>query len=170
MTLRSFGARKPTIEEGAYVDPDSMLIGDVTIRASATVWPFALLRADDDTIEVGEGSAVMDMAFIEAPSGRPVKVGRGCIISHGAKLHGSRVEDGAMVGIGAMMLDEAVLEKGAILAAGSILPPGKRVAAMTLARGSPAKMARKVTDADREDLLKGLEALRAKAEQYGRKD
>lgn len=166
MPLRSFRGTSPSVEEGAYVDPDSVLIGNVKVRSAATVWPLALIRADDDSVEVGEGSAVMDMAFIEAPKGRPVRIGRGCIVSHGSKLHGCTISDGAMVGVGAIVLDGAVLEENSVLAAGSVLPPGGRVPAMALAMGSPAKVVRKLTASDRGSVREGLEAVRSKAEQY----
>lgn len=150
----------------SYVDETALLVGDVSLGEGVTVWPGAIVRGDDDSIEIGPGTAIMDMAFIEAPEGMPVTIGSECIISHGAKLHGCRIEEGTLVGIGAIVLDGAVIEKGAILAAGSVLPPGGRVPPMTLALGSPARAAREVTDADRESVTKGLEAIRVKAAQY----
>jgi carbonic anhydrase/acetyltransferase-like protein (isoleucine patch superfamily) len=168
MPLRGFAGRMPSIGADAYIDADALLIGDVHIGARATVWPGAVLRADDDRIEIGEGSAVMDMAFIEAPKGRPAVIGRGCIVSHGAKLHGCLVGDGVMVGIGAIVLDGAVVEAGSIIAAGSVVPPGKRIPPDSLAMGTPAKVTREVTEVERESLRDNLEAVGAKAEEHAR--
>ena len=163
MTLRSYKGKSPTVADGAYVDRDCLLIGEVSVGPDVTIWPGAILRADDDRIEIGQGSAVMDMAFIEAPEGEPVTIGRGCIVSHGAKLHGCTVADGVMIGIGAIVLDRASVEKGSILAAGSVVPPGHRVPPASLAVGAPAKVAREVTEEEQCQLSEYLESVRLKA-------
>ena len=168
MTVRKAGDRRPSVGEGAYVDESALLIGDVTIRRHASVWPCALLRADDDSVEVGEGSAVMDMAFLEAPKGRPVKVGRDCLISHGARLHGCVVEDGTMVGIGTIILDGARIGGGSIVAAGSLVPPGKTIPPGSVALGTPAAVVRQTTAADRDLVKAELGAIRVKADRYSR--
>lgn len=150
------------------MDESALLIGAVTVRRRASVWPLALLRADDDIVEVGEGSAVMDMAFAEAPQGRPVRVGSDCLVSHGARLHGSTVEDGCLIGIGAIILDGAVVGKGSIVAAGSLVPPGKIIPPDSVAVGTPASVVRQMTDADRRLVADEVDAVKAKAERYAR--
>ncbi|MDH3364851.1 MAG: gamma carbonic anhydrase family protein [Thermoplasmata archaeon] len=168
MSLRSFSGREPSIGNEVYIDTDSLLIGDVHVGARATVWPGAVLRADDGRIEIGEGSAVMDMAFVEAPKGRPVIIGRGCIISHGAKLHGCQIGDDVMIGIGAIVLDGATIESGSFLAAGSVVPPGSRIPSRSMAMGIPAKVTREVTEAERVLMKDNLETISAKALEHAR--
>lgn len=166
MPLREFGKAKPTVDPSAYVDHDALVIGDVVIGARASVWPGAILRGDDDRVEIGQGSAIMDMAFVEAPRGRPVIVAEGCIVSHGARLHGCRLEPGVLVGIGAIVLDRATIHAGAVIAAGAVVPPGAEVGAGMLAAGVPASTKRKVSEGEAETLKEDLEAVRAKATEY----
>ena len=45
MPLYALGDRLPTIHASAFVHPDAVIIGDVTIGALSTVWPTAVLRA-----------------------------------------------------------------------------------------------------------------------------
>ncbi len=168
MALREVGGKRPRLHGGSYVDESALLIGDVTLRERASVWPFALLRADDDSVEIGEGSAVMDMAFVEAPEGRPVKVGAGCLVSHGARLHGCVVEDGVLVGVGAIVLDGARVGKGSMVAAGALVPPGKEIPAGSVVSGTPAAVARPATDADAARLRGELDRILEKAERYAR--
>jgi carbonic anhydrase/acetyltransferase-like protein (isoleucine patch superfamily) len=166
MALRDVGGKRPSIDQGAYVDESALLIGQVTLRRGASVWPCALLRADDDAVEVGEGSAIMDMAFLEAPKGRPVSVGSGCLISHGARLHGCVVGDGVLVGIGAIVLDGARVGDGSIIAAGSLVPPGKEIPPRSVATGVPVAIARATTDADIQAVKAELGAVCEKARRY----
>jgi len=93
MVLRSYGDKSPTLGSEVYVDESAVVIGEVFLRDRSSVWPGAVLRADDDVVEIGRGSAMMDMSFAEAPKGRSVIVGDGCIVSHSARLHGCRVGD-----------------------------------------------------------------------------
>ena len=166
MTLRSFAGKTPSIGDGAYIDKDCLLIGDVEVGQDVTIWPGAILRADDDRIEVGRGSAVMDMAFIEAPKGKPVIIGNGCIISHGAKLHGCAIGDDVMIGIGAIVLDDARVEERSMIAAGSVVPPGGHVPSASLAMGAPAKVVRHVTEEELAVMREDLDRVRGKASQH----
>lgn len=108
----------------------------------------------------------MDMAFLEAPKGRPVKVGRGCLVSHGARLHGCVVEDGVLVGIGAIVLDGASIGAGSVVAAGTLVPPGKTVPANSVLAGVPAAVTRSAGDADADKLVVELRAIAEKARRY----
>ncbi len=166
MALRKFGKDGPAVDDGAYVDRDALVIGRVHVHERATVWPRALIRADDDYVEIGAGTAVMDMAFIEAPKGHPVKVGDGCIVSHGARLHGCTIGDGVLVGIGATVLDGATVDSGSIVAAGSLVVAKSNIPKDSLVMGAPAKVVRSVTPIDREHLRDELLNLARKAETY----
>lgn len=166
MPLREFGSARPAVAAGAYVDAAALLIGDVVLKADASIWPGAILRGDDGRVEIGEGSAVMDMAFAEAPRGRPVIVGDGCMVSHGARLHGCQIERSVLVGIGAVVLDGAVVREGAIVAAGAVVPPEADIAPHTLVMGVPAKARRETTAAEARALQDELEAVMEKARLY----
>jgi carbonic anhydrase/acetyltransferase-like protein (isoleucine patch superfamily) len=166
MALRAFGTKTPVVDKGAFVDEDALVIGRVHLGERATVWPRALIRADDEDVDIGAGTAVMDMAFVEAPKGSPVKVGSGCIVSHGAKLHGCTVGDDVLIGIGATVLDGATVDSGSIVAAGSLVTPKTTVPKDSLVMGAPAKVVRSVTPFDKERLRDELIALARKAEMY----
>jgi carbonic anhydrase/acetyltransferase-like protein (isoleucine patch superfamily) len=168
MAIRSYRDRSPRIPESAFVDRDAILIGEVILGNDVSVWPGAVLRADDDTISIGSGSAVMDVSFVEAPEGRPVTVGEGCLISHGVRLHGCSVGSGALVGIGAIVLDRAAIGEGAIVGAGSVVTSGTAIGPGELALGTPAKAVRAATDEEVARTARELEIIRVKAEQYRR--
>jgi carbonic anhydrase/acetyltransferase-like protein (isoleucine patch superfamily) len=127
-----------------------------------------VLRADDDEIRVGEGSAILDMSLLEAPAGRPVVVEPGALVSHMACLHGAVVKTGALVGIGAIVLEGAVVGEGSLVGAGALVPPGMEVPSGVLVLGQPAKVIRRLKPAERETVDRQLAGLKAKAEIYRR--
>lgn len=168
MTIREFSGKKPRLGDDVYVDESAVIIGDVRLGNRSSVWPGVVIRADDEPVEIGEESAMMDVSFAEGPKGRGVKVGNGCIVSHGARLHGCRLEDSVLVGVGAIVLDNAVIGKGSIVAAGSLVTPGTVIPERSFVMGVPGKVTRKVTDEELEWTKKECGILVAKAARYRR--
>lgn len=164
--ITPFGGHTPVIGPGVYVDATARLIGQVELEDGSSVWPGAVLRADDDRIVVGRGSAILDMALLEAPRGSPVVVAAGALISHKACVHGARIEAGAVVGIGAIVLDGAVVGAQCLVGAGAVVPPGKQLPAATLVLGAPAKVVRELRDDEKERALAQLGDVAAKAAAY----
>jgi carbonic anhydrase/acetyltransferase-like protein (isoleucine patch superfamily) len=165
MALRKFGDKEPQLAEGVYVDEHAIIIGDVRLKDNSSIWPGAILRGDDDYVEIGRNSAVMDMAFVEAPKGMPVIVGNGCLVSHAARLHGCRLEDETMIGIGAVILDGAIIGARSIIAAGSLIAPGTRIPPESVIVGSPGKVTRRAA-ADVDRLKNDLKSISRKVRIY----
>ena len=152
--IRSVPGRSPRIDPEAYVDPQAAVIGDVTIAAGASVWPFAVLRGDQDNyVTLGRNSNVQDNSVLHVRPEFPCIVGDNVTIGHRAVAHGCRVMNNVRIGIGAVVLDGAVIEEGAQVGAGALVPPGKIVTAGWLFMGVPAKPIRKMDAAELEDIL-----------------
>jgi carbonic anhydrase/acetyltransferase-like protein (isoleucine patch superfamily) len=153
--IRDVPGRRPRIDPDAYVDPQAAVIGDVTIAAGASVWPFAVLRGDQDNyVTLGRNSNVQDNSVLHVTPEFPCIVGDNVTIGHRAVVHACRVMNNVRIGIGAVVLDGAVIEEGAQVGAGALVPPGKIVPAGWLVMGVPAKPVRKMNAAELEDILK----------------
>ena len=153
--IREVPGRRPRIDPDAYVDPQAAVIGDVTIAAGASVWPFAVLRGDQDNyVTLGRNSNVQDNSVLHVTPEFPCIVGDNVTIGHRAVVHACRVMNNVRIGIGAVVLDGAVIEEGAQVGAGALVPPGKIVPAGWLVMGVPARPVRKMDAAELEDILK----------------
>ncbi len=164
--LIPFRGKLPQCDEGVFVDPSSRLIGDVTLKRKASVWPLAVLRADTEAIVIGENAAILDKALVEAPMGHKVLVEEDVIISHGAILHGCTIRRGALIGIGAIVLDGAEVGRDSIIASGSVVPPGTRIPEGSLVMGIPAKVVRPLNEKEMGAKKEQLAELMEKSEQY----
>src|SRR5262245_33310541 len=111
--IREIPGHRPQIDPDAWIDPAAEVIGAVTIAAEASVWPFAVLRGDENRVVVGRGSNVQDGSVLHVTSEYPCLVGAGVTIGHRAVVHGCTVKDHARIGIGAVVLNGAVIEEGA---------------------------------------------------------
>jgi carbonic anhydrase/acetyltransferase-like protein (isoleucine patch superfamily) len=161
--ITPFGDKTPTIHPSAYVDVSTRIIGDVEVEEGVSIWPMSVLRADSAPIRICRRAAVLDLALLEAPEGHPITVGEEAIVSHGAKIHGAKIESRALVGIGAIVLDGAVISSGSIIGSGSLVTPGTVIPPNSLVLGVPAKIVRQTTEADRENILRQVEELYSKS-------
>ncbi len=134
------GGRRPKVHPNAYIAPTAVLIGDVEVRAGASVWFGAVLRGDESTITVGEGANVQDNAVVHCAEDLPTVIEQNASVGHSALLEGCVVEQGAVVGMGATMLQRSRLGAGSLLAAGAVLQEGQHIPAGHMAAGVPAKI------------------------------
>ena len=152
-TILPFEGKAPQIHESAFVAPGARIIGDVVIGPESSVWYNCVLRGDIHRIEVGARSNVQDgtVIHVEGPrpdtDGCPTIIGANCVIGHMATVHGCVLEDRAFVGMGAVAMDAARIGEGGMLAAGALLSPGKAIPAREIWAGRPAKLMRKLDEA-----------------------
>lgn len=137
MPVYALGDVEPRIDPEAFVHPDAVVIGDVTIGARASVWPCAVLRGDYGTILVGDETSVQDGAVLHAVPMFPTVVGDRCVVGHLAHLEGCTLEDESLVGSGAVVLHRAVIRTGATVGANGVVPNGVEVPPGALAIGVP---------------------------------
>lgn len=128
----------PTIEEGAYVHPDAVVIGAVTIRAEASIWPGAVLRGDYGSIEVGRRTSIQDGTVVHATAELPTRIGAGVVVGHRAHLEGCTVEDDCLIGSGSVVLHRVVVRRGALVGAGAVVTNDTDVPSGAMALGVPA--------------------------------
>jgi gamma-carbonic anhydrase len=143
--IREIPGRRPRVHPDTWIDTSAALIGEVTVEAGASVWPFAVLRGDENRVVVGRDSNVQDGSVLHVTTEHPCLVGAGVTIGHRAVVHGCTVRDHARIGIGAIVLNGALIEEGAQVGAGALVPPGKVVPAGWLVMGVPAKPVRQMT-------------------------
>lgn len=137
------------IDPTAFVHPLAFVCGDVTLGAGASVWPFAVLRGDNERIAVGAGSNVQDGAVLHADPGLPCVLGARVSVGHRAVVHGAVVADDVLVGMGALVLNGASVGAGSIVGAGAVVREGMVVPPGSLLVGVPARIVRATTDEER---------------------
>lgn len=156
MPIYALGDQEPVIDSSAFVHPQAVLIGSVVIDAEASVWPGAVLRADNSEIRIGARSSVQDNSVLHCTPFEPTIVGPDCVVGHIVHLEGCTLEDHVLVGNAAQILHRAVIRSGAIVAANSVVLYDTEVPAGALAAGSPVAI--KPGKARLETITTGVEA------------
>src|SRR3954466_2038129 len=77
MPVYSLSGVTPECRQGSecWIAPTAVLIGQVRLKRDASVWFGAVLRADDELIEIGERSNVQDNCVFHVDPGYPLTVG-----------------------------------------------------------------------------------------------
>src|SRR5689334_1016114 len=150
--IAGIGGRDPKVDQEAFVSPTSVVIGEVTLHAGASVWYGAVLRGDVEKIAVGASSNIQDNCTLHVDPGFPITVGERVSVGHNAVLHGATVEDDCLIGMGATVLNGAVIGAGSLVAAQALVPQGMRVPPGSLVAGVPAKVKRPLTEEERQGL------------------
>jgi carbonic anhydrase/acetyltransferase-like protein (isoleucine patch superfamily) len=138
MPIYEYEGTAPNIAADAYVHPEAVVIGHVSIGPGSTIWPTAVLRGDYGTITIGARTSVQDGTVIHAGPGFPTIVGDGCVIGHLAHLEGCRLENDSLVGSGSVVLHHAEIGRGATVGANAVVPNRMVVPPGALAVGVPA--------------------------------
>lgn len=145
------------IHDTAFVAPNATVVGRVTIGREASVWFGAVIRAELDTVTIGDRSNIQDGTIVHVDQGHPVVIGQNVTVGHRAVIHGAIVEDNCIVGIGAILLNGCRIGANSIVGAGALVPEGKAYPPNSVLMGIPAKVVKTLTDEQAARVASGAE-------------
>jgi carbonic anhydrase/acetyltransferase-like protein (isoleucine patch superfamily) len=146
------GHRPELPGEGQYwIAPSATVIGKVRLKPEASVWFGAVLRGDNEWIELGERSQIQDNATLHTDPGYPMTIGPNCVIGLGAiVLNGARIAENCLVGAGALVTE------------GKTYPPGSLIV------GAPARVLRPLEAEDIKNIAAGADIYVRRFKQYAK--
>jgi len=146
--IANLGSLKPRLAASAFVAESAEIIGDVEVGENSSIWFQAVLRGDVAPIRVGANTNLQDGTIAHGVPGTPVTIGDWVTVGHRAVLHGCTVENHCLIGIGAIVLNNARIGEGSIVAAGALVAEDTVIPPQSLYLGIPARLKRKLTEAD----------------------
>ena len=136
----------PDIAEDVYIAPNATIIGDVCLAQQASVWFGAVLRGDVERLTIGRGTNIQDNSVLHSDPGAPLVLSEMVTVGHMVVLHGCHIGEHSLIGIGAIVMNHARIGSRCIVGAGALITEGKEFPDGVLIIGSPARVARKLTD------------------------
>ena len=164
--IYALDGQSPEIHPDAWIAPGAHVMGKVRIGAGASVWFGAVLRGDNEWIEVGEETNIQENAVLHTDWGYPLTIGARCTIGHKAMLHGCVIGQGSLVGMGATLLNGARIGAGCLIGACALITEGKVIGDGALVMGAPGKVVRSLDDAGRARLLASAAGYAAHARRF----
>ena len=58
--IRSYHEYEPVIGERVYLDPSSVIVGNITIGDDSSVWPMVSARGDVNSMTIGKRTNIQD--------------------------------------------------------------------------------------------------------------
>lgn len=142
-----------------WIAPDAYVIGKVRLGRGVSIWYGAVLRGDNEILEIGDETNIQEHCILHTDQGIAFKVGRGCTIGHRAVLHGCQIGDNCLIGIGATILNNAVIGDNCLIGAHTLITEGKQIPSGSVVMGSPGKIIRTASPEE-------IEAMRVSAAHY----
>ncbi len=156
MSFYQVAGKKPVLQgEGHFIAPNATIIGDVTLQAHSSVWFNAVIRAENDSVMIGENTNIQDGSVLHVDPGFPLAIGDHCIVGHKTMIHGCTIGNGCLIGINAVILNGAKIGDGCIIGANALVTEGMEIPAGSMVLGSPAKIKRRLSDEEQHGLIIG---------------
>jgi len=146
----------PDLSQAAFVAPNAVVMGQVSLAAGTSIWYGAVVRGDVERIEIGERTNIQDGAILHSDPGKPTILEDYVTIGHRAVVHSAHIERGSLIGIGAVVLDGVRVGHGSIVGAGAVV--SKDVPPLSLVVGVPAKRLRDISEAEAAELVEHAKA------------
>jgi phenylacetic acid degradation protein len=166
MPLYELNGKRPQVPSDAFVHPEAVLIGDVTLGHECLIAPGVSLRADFGPIRIGDRSSVQDNAVIHVYPGSQVIIENDITIAHGVILHDVHIKSRCVIGIGAIVLFNVICEEDVFISVGSLVSKGMHIPAGKIVAGNPAKITHDVTEDQKKVAKEGIDYYRGLCKQY----
>jgi carbonic anhydrase/acetyltransferase-like protein (isoleucine patch superfamily) len=164
MTIYSLDNFSPELPEPGifWIAPEAVVVGRVRIKQHVSIWFGAVVRGDDEQIEIGEHSNIQDGCVLHADPGYPLIIGRNCTLGHKAVVHGCTIGDNSLIGMSATIMNGVRIGRNCLIGANSFIPENKVIPNNSLVMGAPGKVVRELDEA-------GIRGLSMVADQYDEK-
>ena len=158
-------------DENVVILPGAKVCGDVEFGPGCSVWYNAVIRADGTKVIIGKNTNIQEHVMIHGDSHpllpkTPLTIGEYVTIGHGAIIHCSSIGDRTLIGMGAILLPGAKIGSDCVIGAGALVTGKMDIPDGSLVVGSPAKVVRPATDAEKADNVLAATCYTKEAQEY----
>lgn len=157
--IYSLQGNEPIIAgDGHFIAENSTIIGKVRLGCHVSIWFDAVLRGDNDWIEIGDESNIQDGAILHTDDDIKLTVGKRVTVGHRVILHGCSIGDDTLIGMGSTVMNHAKIGANSIVGANSLITEGAEFPDGVLILGAPARVVRLITAEDRKMILEAAKS------------
>ena len=138
------------------------------MKRDASIWFGAVLRADDELIEIGERSNVQDNCVFHVDPGYPLTLGDDCTIGHQAMVHGCTIGSNTLIGMCATVLNGARIGRNCLIGANALITENKVIPDNSVVMGAPGRVVREIDEAGVRSLTQAAALYVARWRRYAR--
>lgn len=144
--LIAHGGKKPSVDPTAWIAPNAVLCGDVTVGPGCRIMYGAQVVAESGSIAIGRECIIMENAVLRSSDRHPLRIGDNCLVGPNAHVVGSTLEDEVFIATGAAVFHSSHLGKGSEVRINAVvhlrthIAPGETVPIGWVAVGNPAQI------------------------------
>lgn len=165
--LGRYAAYQPKIAPSAFVAPNAVIIGNVSIGENCVIWFGVIIRGAESEIAIGERTIIEDNCVIHSTS--PIHIGKNVIIGHNSVIHSCTIEDEVLLGPNVCVYDGAEIKAGAMIGINSVIQPKQVVQPKIYLQGNPIAKRVKKVKVDLERNQRYIEKNIAQASEFKKK-
>jgi carbonic anhydrase/acetyltransferase-like protein (isoleucine patch superfamily) len=148
----------PTVGEGVSLAPDAFLVGKVHIAGPAVFEARAVLRGDQNRIDIGPRFRMGRGSTIHVELPTPTVIGADVWVGDDAVVHACTLGDGVRVADGGLVLSNSSVGAGSIVAADALISEGVEFPENSYISGTPGRRVRDTTAEEREETRRRVAA------------
>lgn len=156
--IKNLKDKKVKIHHSCFIAETADIIGDVSIGENSSIWYKAVIRGDGNYIKIGKNTNIQDNSVVHISDIYPTIIGDNVTVGHNAVIHACTIGNNTLIGIGSIILNGVEIGGETIIGAGSLVTPGKKIPSGVLVMGSPAKVVRELTDAEKKSLQESADS------------
>ena len=154
------------VGDDCFIADSADVIGRVRLAKNVSVWFNAVIRGDNELIDIGENTNIQDCAVLHTDPGCPLTIGENVTVGHKAMLHGCTVGDNSLIGINAVILNGANIGRNCLIGANSLITENKDIPDGSLVMGSPGKVIKTLTPEQQSELIRSAEVYVEKSKRF----
>jgi carbonic anhydrase/acetyltransferase-like protein (isoleucine patch superfamily) len=131
-----------------HIAGSAVVIGAVRMGEGSLLAEGAVIRSDDDAVEVGTGSAVLENGVVVGSARIPTAIGRRTVFGHRCLVIGATVGDLCEIGNASKLMPGARVGDRVFLGEGTLVPAGMTLPNDVVAVGRPARIVRSASPDD----------------------
>jgi len=152
--IKSVRGFKPKYGKDCFFAENAVVIGDVVMGDTCSIWFSAVLRGDVNSIRIGNNVNIQDNATLHTLYKKStIEIGDNVSVGHNAVIHGAKISNNVLVGIGAIVLDDVEIGENTIIAAGAMVKSGTKVEANSIYAGVPAKKVKDIEPNQTKEMI-----------------
>lgn len=110
--LITHSGKKPFIDPTAWIAPNAVLCGDVTVGPGCRIMYGAQVVAESGSINIGQECIIMENAVLRSSARHPLNIGNNCLVGPNAHVVGSTIEDEVFIATGSAVFHSSHLGRG----------------------------------------------------------
>ncbi|SUZ60028.1 uncharacterized protein METZ01_LOCUS12882, partial [marine metagenome] len=143
----------PNCDKASFIASNASVIGKVNVEEDVSVWFNAVIRGDNEPINIGKGSNIQDGSVLHTDMGAPLSIGEMVTVGHKVMLHGCTINNQCIIGMNSTILNYAVIGENSIVGANSLITENKTFPGNSLIMGSPAAVVRELTEEELQTIM-----------------